>query len=243
MKSDHQTYDYFIGRIPPFLQFELELESLFYIVENHKDDRWYPENNPASQVATIGLFAYFEAFCKHQFAAIVNIFPSLIFSFAAKRGEPKIEFSTILTFNGEFEKHIGSVLAEQYDFGTTKSINSIFHDLLSITPFSNVEAEKFNKILYKRNLLVHHAGYYTLKYAKKNLITIEQKQKAFKEAVKIDTEECHDISNFLFEMALKITRQSVYALKRHSEFQSLNPEDERVLAIEDLFKAVWDTIE
>ncbi len=104
MKEHHQTYEFFTGKISPFLLFEMEFHSLFYIVENHKNDKFYPEINPASQVASIGLLAYFEAFCKHQFAVIVNIFPTLITPFAAKRNEPKIELSTIVSFGGEVEK-------------------------------------------------------------------------------------------------------------------------------------------
>src|ERR1700712_4701072 len=96
MRDNYKTYDFFTGKISPFLLFEMEYHSLFYVVENHKNDPYYSEINPASQVASIGLLAYFEAFCKHQFAAIVNLFPSLITKFAFKRDEPKIEFSTIL---------------------------------------------------------------------------------------------------------------------------------------------------
>src|SRR5687767_2738353 len=101
MKDAYKTYDFFIGRISPFLLFEMEYHSLFYIVENHKNDRFYPDINPASQVASIGLLAYFEAFCKHQFAAIVNLFPALIHDFSQKRGDPKIDFSAIIAFKGE----------------------------------------------------------------------------------------------------------------------------------------------
>ena len=121
MKKDHETYDYFTGKISPFLLFEMEFHSLFYVVQKLNDDKFYPELNPASPVATIGLLAHFEAFCKHQFAAAINIFPSLVHSFSTKRGEPKIAFSSILAFKNEVDKNLGFLLAEQYDFGTSKS--------------------------------------------------------------------------------------------------------------------------
>jgi hypothetical protein len=242
MRESYQTYDFFTGKISPFLLFEMEFHSLFYIEENHRNDRFYPEINPVSQVASIGLLAYFEAFCKHQFAAIVNLFPSLIRTFASKREEPRIEFSTIISFSGEFEKNIGFALAENYDFGTAKSINGIFRDLLLITPFDKKEIEEFNEIVYKRNLLVHHAGYYTLQYLKKNAISEELKQRAFKEAVKIDTDEYHKISDFLFEMAMKITRETVKAVKEHHEFKSLPPGNEKINAVEELLQGIHDTL-
>lgn len=240
MKSNYETYDSFVGNISPFLLFEMEYHSLSYIVENHKEDKFYPETNPASQVASIGLLAYFEAFCKHQFAAIVNLMPSLLKDFCIKRGEPKVEFSTIASFNGDFENNIGFALAEIYDFGTAKAINSIFRDLLLITPFSKEEESKFNSIVYNRNLLVHHAGYYTLQYLKKNAPE-EIRQKAFKNTVKIDTVEYYDVSDFLFEMAMKITRASVKAVRAHSDFKTLS--SERINATEELLRGLYDTLE
>ena len=243
MRDSHKTYDLFAGNIPPFLLFEMEFHSLFYVVQNHKNDQYYPNINPASQVASIGLLAYFEAFCKHQFAAIVNLFPSLISGFAIKRGEPKIEFSTIISFDGEFERNIGFVLAEQYDFGSAKSINGLFHDLILVTPFNAEEAKTFNEIVFKRNLLVHHAGYFTLQYLNKNAISGQIKEKAFREAVRIDTNEYEEISDFLFEMAMKITRETVKAIKKKAEYKSLPSNSEKLNAIEELLRGVYDFLD
>lgn len=243
MREGHQTYDFFVGKISPFLLFEMEYHSLFYVVEKHKSDPHYKEINPASQVASIGLLAYFEAFCKHQFAAIVNLFPSLIPPFGAKRGEPKIDFSTIVSFKGNFEKNMGFILAEQYDFGTAKSINGLFRDLLLVTPFDKDEENKLNEIVYKRNLLVHHAGYYTLKYLKAGSISEDLRITAFNDAVKIDTENYHEISDFLFEMAIKINRETVSAVRRHPDFASLTDDDERVKAVAELLQGIYDTMD
>lgn len=239
MRKDHQTYDFFVGKISPFLLFEMEWDSLFYVVEHHKNDPHYTEINPASQVASIGLLAYFEAYCKHQFAAIVNLFPSLIHAFAAKRGEPKIDFSTIISFNGNFEKNIGFILAQQYDFGTAKSINGLFRDLLIVTPFAKDEEKKLNDIVYRRNLLVHHAGYYTLKHLKDGVIEKDAKLQAFKDAVKIDTEGYQEISDFLMDMAAKINRETVAALRRQPQYCKLAADDERVKAVTELMQAMY----
>jgi len=243
MRDSYKTYDFFTGKIAPFLLFEMEYHSLFYVVENHKNDRFYPEINPASQVASIGLLAYFEAFCKHQFAAIVNLFPSLIAEFSCKRGEPKIEFSTIVSFKGEFEKNIGFALAENYDFGTSKAINGLFKDLLLVTPFNMKEQKVFDEIVFCRNLLVHHGGFYTLQYLKKNSISEELKKSVFKDAIKIDTAKYHEISDFLFEMAIKIARQTVKAAKNLDEFKSLPKDSERRSAVDELLQAIYDTME
>jgi hypothetical protein len=243
MKGAYQTYDCFVGKIAPFLLFEIEYHNLFGVVESHKGDRFYSEINPASQVASIGLLSYFEAFCKHQFAAILNILPSLAKTFCRKRGEPKIEFSTITSLNGEFQRNIGFALGEVYDFGTAKNINAIFRDLLLITPFNKEEESKFNEIVYKRNLLVHHGGFYTLQFLKGQGFSEDFQRQAFRGAVKIDTEDYHEISDFLFEMAMKIARATVKALRSVPEYMSIAEDDERVLMVEELLRGLHDYLE
>lgn len=244
MKNDHQSSVFFVGRISPFLLFEMEFHSLFYIVERHKDDRFYKEVNPAAQAAFISLHSYFEAFCKHQFAAIVNIFPSLVHSFASKRGEPKLEFSTIMSFSGSIENSIGFILAESYDFGTAKSVNGLFRDLLKISPFSRDEERKFNSISSNRNLLVHHGGYYTFEYSRNNATTSATKGlSAFYDAVKIDTSEYSMLSDFLLEMAVKITSQSVKAVMALPEYIALDDSHEKKLAVQEMLRGLHDTLD
>ncbi len=61
-----------------------------------------------------------------------------------------------------------------------KSINGLYRDLLLITPFSKVKKkEEFDNILHKRNLLVHHAGFYTLQHFKKNRHSKDLKRHGF----------------------------------------------------------------
>jgi hypothetical protein len=243
VRNSYQTCKEFVGEISPFLLFEMEYHRLFYIVENHKNDNFYSEINPASPMASIGLLAHFEAFCKHQFAAIVNLMPSLIPPFSSKRSEPKIEFSTIASFEGKFENNIGFILSEIYDFGTAKSINGIFRDLLLITPFDKKEIATFDSIVFRRNLLVHHAGYYTSQYSKRSTSSVEMLQKAFKETVKIDTDEFGEISEFLFEMAKKITRVSVDAFKKHADFNLIEKNNEKVVVVYEMLQGIYDTLE
>lgn len=240
MRPNYQPHDYFVGKIAPFLLFEMEFHSLYYVVQNHKEDKFYPENNPASQVATIGLLAYFESFCKHQFAAIVNIMPTLLLSFAQKRDEPKIEFSTIFSFVGDIKRNLGFLLAEKYDFGTVKSINGIFRDLLNITIFNKKEEKLFNQTLHKRNLLVHHAGYFTLQSLKGKVSSTQFKRIPFKEAIKIDTEDYNTISDFLFEMALKIARQTNEAIRTDPSYKDLG--GKKTDAIKQMMQGLYDNL-
>jgi hypothetical protein len=246
MKSENpdekstKVVNFFVGGIPPFLFFEMQFHSLFYLVQSHKDDEFYKQN-PASEIATIGLIAHFEAFCKHHFAALININPDLLKEFCKKREEPKIEISILLSFDGKFENNLGFILSEQYDFGSGKMINGLFRDLLMVTPFSEEDSKNFDAILQKRNLLVHHAGFYTLQHLKKNKLSEEIKEKAFRVAVKITTEDYEEISDFLFEMAMKIVRITLPALKR--QFEQIAPLEEfHIEAIDNLYQGVYDTI-
>jgi hypothetical protein len=234
--------DSFVGRIPPFLFFEMQYHSLFYLVEAHNDDPYYKTQNPASEIATIGLVAHFEAFCKHHFAAIANVHPALLQAFCIKRGEPKIEISTLLSFDSKLENSLGFVLAEQYDFGSAKMINGLFRDLLMVTPFSDDEAKSFDGILQKRNLLVHHAGFYTLQHLKEHSLPEEIKERAFRDAIIISTEDFGKISDFLFEMAMKIVRTTVPALKK--QLDKIAPlKAFHIEAIEGLYRGVYDSLE
>ena len=208
---------FFIGRIPPFLLFEMEYHSLFALVESHKNKKYFEKPNPATEVAWMGLAAHFEAFCKHQFAAIANILPALLSIFATKREQAAVKLSDVLSLYGKFEKNIGFFVAEQYDFGSAEMINSLFRDLLAITPFSKNENKKFSIILLKRHLLVHHAGIYTLQYLKKGSIPDDIKDRAFQDSIVINTKDYYEMSDFLFEMAMKITRVTVSALRKKLE--------------------------
>ena len=37
-KNNYETYDFFVGRISPFLLFEMEYHGLFHLAESHKDE-------------------------------------------------------------------------------------------------------------------------------------------------------------------------------------------------------------
>lgn len=243
MVNDKAIQNYFVGKTSPFLLFEKEYHSLHYVVENHKNDRYYKDNNPACQVAFIGILAYFEAFCKHQFAAIINIFPELAIDFSEKRRNLQIDLKTIISFRESTFKNLGFILAEKYDFGSASSINNNFKDLLLITPFSKEEVSIFKNIIHKRNLLVHHAGYYTLKslnYPKINIT--ERTNKAFRENVKIETSVFEEYSEFFFQMAIKITRETIVAITRLDMYKSLDRESLKIKAVDELGVALYDRL-
>mgnify|MGYP001426178921 CR=1 FL=1 len=237
-----QVNNLFVGGIPPFLFFEMQCHSLFYLVESHKNDPYYKDINPAIEVATIGLIAHFEAFCKHHFAALINLNPELLVEFCKKRDEPKIEISTIISFIDKIESYLGFIISEHYDFGSGKLINGLFRDLLMVTPFSEKEAQLFDEILQKRNLLVHHAGYFTLQHLKKNKMLQTKVDFEFRDAVKITTEDFQEIWDFLFDMGVKIVRSTVSKLnadmKKNATLTSF-----QIDAFENFYNGLYDSLE
>ena len=244
MKKIDSVEKYFVGLTPPFLLFEKEYHSLDYVVENHNNDRYYKDHNPACQVAFIGILSYFEAFCKHQFAAAINIFPELAFSFSEKRKNLKIDLSTIISLRENTFENLGFILAEKYDFGSASSINSNFRDLLLITPFSKKRTKIFEEIIYKRNLFVHHAGFYTLQSLNTLKIDVsEQEAKAFVDNVSINMSIYQEYADFLFKTALAITRETIKALKSLEEFKPLDQNSSKFKAIEELGVGVYDRID
>jgi plasmid maintenance system antidote protein VapI len=84
-----------------------------------------------AEVCLIGLAAFFEAFCKDQFASIINICPETLSRFVAKRNTVTVELADLLLILPTTSR-LGFVLAEKYDFGSAKEVNSLYSDLLGV---------------------------------------------------------------------------------------------------------------
>jgi hypothetical protein len=163
--------DYFISAVPPRLTFELGLDELVALVNAHEEADTSMSNTTA-QVCLIGLAAHFEAFCKGLFAAVVNICPDLLADFCETRNVT-IDIRLLLKVKDSFDYRLGSLLAEEYDFGSAKTINSLFFDLIHITAFSKDNQKKYAEFLNDRNLLVHHGGVFTFRYEGQRFATKE----------------------------------------------------------------------
>jgi hypothetical protein len=162
MREETTVLDFFVGGVPPDMFFKLTYDDLCGLVKSSSERS--EGSNTTAEVCLIGLAAHFEAFCKNQFAAIVNICPQVLSRFCEKRPGATIELKALLHNVEVLRQGLGFSLAEQYDFGSPRIINSLFYDLLGITPFSKKERRKYHQFLNERNLLVHHGGIYTSRY-------------------------------------------------------------------------------
>lgn len=162
-EKEKLALDYFIGGVPAGPLFKLDLDRLKDMV-NTSEQETVPRSNPAAEIGLIALVAYFEAFCKNEFASLVNICPQILANFFEKRKDVTLKAKDLLLLDEDIRHSLGSLLSEKYDFGTAKKINGLFHDLVSITPFSKKEMGKYDQLVNDRNLLVHHGGIYTTRY-------------------------------------------------------------------------------
>ena len=189
--------------------------------------------NISAEVCMIGLAAYFEAFCKNEFAAIINIFPETLSKFTEKR-ECKITAKNILHVISEFDHSLGFLIAEEYDFGSAKAINGLFQDLLNITPFSKKEAGKYAEFLNDRNLLVHHGGIYTAKYKGQKFVRKQTGGEIYFDSLVVKKTEVHQWADFLLTTAKKTGAATSAALSEFVVSKNLKCDSERKMAIEAL---------
>jgi hypothetical protein len=217
--SEPHERELFVANLTPYELFTVHVGQLKDIVDRSKDIEDEGEILPdsAMEVCLIGLVSYFEAFCKHQFAALINICPPLLEQFAERRIQSSVKLKDIVLLMSNLERQIGFVIAEQYDFGSPELINGIFRDLISVTPFSKGEAHKYTQLLNDRHLLVHHAGIYTIRYATAQLSRGDLPENLFRNSIVVTREDYFRWSNFLTKMAVKIIRATTSHLREFIE--------------------------
>ncbi|MDT5122421.1 MAG: hypothetical protein QOC96_1903 [Acidobacteriota bacterium] len=223
--------EYFIAGVPPRAIFEMDIEGLKKLVESTTN---YQESQirgtMISEVCLIGLAAYFEAYCKNQFAAIINICPQTLETFATKRDNLTIKLKDILKISGMIDYRLGSLLAEQYDFGSARTINSLFFDLLGVTLFSRSETEKYAEFLEDRNLLVHHGGIFTLKYREK-ATPKSLRDRVYFDSLVIHKDDFLRWATFIHQLVNKFTVTTHKALQEFVSSNGVNLEEETSKAI------------
>ena len=186
-----------------------------------------------AELCVIGLAAYFEAFCKNEFAAVINICPGILSAFTAKR-ECNVSGRGLLYILSAPRCRLGSLVAEQYDFGSAKSINGLFRDMLNIAPFSKREAKKYAEFLSDRNLLVHHGGVYPLKYAEQKLASKKMGRLVHFESLVVNKSDVNRWAEFLVRLATKIGNATAAALLKSTASQGFKCNVERKKAIQAL---------
>jgi hypothetical protein len=121
--EEKNMLDYFVGGVPASGIFQMNYDSIIEIIDNNVVS---DEGNTIFELCFIGFVAYFEAFSKSHFASLINIFPFLLESFTDKRGDVKVNVNDIFLIRHDIENQLGFLVAEQFDFGRAKNINTLY---------------------------------------------------------------------------------------------------------------------
>jgi hypothetical protein len=232
MTENLDWLDFFHGGVPPYQFFRLSFDELSELVASSKVEDGL---DTTAEVCLIGLAACFEAFCKNQFAAIMNICPETLAAFAEKRQEASLSLGLLASFMKNIDFRIGSLISEQYDFGPAKTINGLFQDLLKVTPFSNDEMAEYSNFLNDRNLLVHHGGVFTHKYRGQQYQKKEiQLSRVYFDSLVVGKNDFSKWANWANGMAKKIVEASHSGLESFIVTAGLTLEPERKKAADGL---------
>lgn len=194
--------EFFVSGVPPLLSYQTSLQDLDAIASRDANGRI----DTACEICTIGAVSYFEAFCHHQFAGIINIWPNILKRFAEKRTQFSIPVGDFARLEELRFPQVGSLVSEHCDFGSGKKINSLFQDLVGVTPFKKSEIGKHDSLLNDRNLLVHHGGIYTLNYQKQKFIEEEAFERVFMDSLVVDYNYFKERCSTLEALANKIAK-------------------------------------
>lgn len=226
--------DYFPGGIPPAQLFKMDYDELRDLVKSTKRQSWH--ESTFLGLCLIGLVAYFEAFFKNEFGSLINIHPPLLTDFIKKRGDIKVNLTDIITFDYDVSNRIGFILSEQHDFGSAKTINGLYGDLIRVTPFSKREMERYNHILRDRNLLVHHGGIFTSRYRREQIHKRMLKERVFFDSLIIRKEDFSSNAEFLESIVIKTMRNCHKTLSYLIDHSSVSLTEEKKKAVHYL---IW----
>jgi hypothetical protein len=225
--------DYFIGGVPALDYFLLEVADIKKVAARSRTTHGL---DLLSELCLIGLAAHFEAYCKNTFAAIVNICPETLYRFSGHR-ECSLPIRNLLRVLPTVRRALGFLLAEEYDFGSAKTVNSLFFDLLNVTPFSKDEAAAYSDFLNDRNLLVHHGGVYTQKYAGQRFATKSVSHRIHFDSLVVNKRDVRKWADFLTAMATKMGQISQKALDEFILENQIKCNSEKKRAVRALAKA------
>ena len=164
MQEDREQspLDFFVGGVPPLAIFTMHL------VDIEKLLQMPGIGYTGYMLAYIGVVSYTEAFFKDHFASVLNMFPEKCAVLQSCGRDVSVDVPDLLKLEDPLQSKLGFVLSERFNFGSPKTTNSLFKDLLLLTPFSKDSAVAFDRVLEIRNVLVHHGGTPTIRFKRED---------------------------------------------------------------------------
>jgi len=224
MQEPGYAHDYFAGGVPPFWMLTSHLSSISELlhVPIAGDD------GTVKGLAFIGVVSYAEAFFKDQFAAVLNLFPEKALCLKGRGRDVGIDLTDLLRLEDPLHSKFGFLLSERFNFGSPKAVNSLYHDLLLITPFSKDHVSAFDKVLAIRNLLVHHGGLLTSEFNRD--VAQDLRERTFFDSLVISRKQVGEAALLALQVARGTIESTVSRL--HAELDGLQHQGLRRKAID-----------
>ena len=204
--------DFHPSGVPAGIVFDGQIDDVLKLVET------FPAQigHTVEELSLIGVVAYFEGFCKNHTAAILNICPHLVRELNKSGRDIKLSPVDVLDHADNLPTLFGSLVVEKIDFGTAKSINGLYRDMLKITPLSKREADKFHALLEDRNVIVHHGNILTPKYSSERFIKREIGcSRMFFDSLVVSRKNVQDAAEFLHDLSIKLRKATKVALSKY----------------------------
>ena len=212
METEQDWSDFFAAAVPAGVIFDMEVVDLRVIAQRLENAEH--QLDPTAELCFIGLVAYFEGFCKNHFASLINIHPELIRNLEAAGRSVALSAADLLDVDEPIRTQLGFLVADQFDFGTPKSINGLYGALLKRTPFGREDSEMFGQILDDRHLLVHHGGIFGPRYSGERFIKREVgRRRLFMDSLLVTSEQVLAAGDFLVGISRKLRSSTQDALR------------------------------
>jgi hypothetical protein len=240
LKRHTHWLDFHPGGVPAGIIFDDQVKDACELADTRPPDTKDLRSGIGAEFAFIGLVAYFEGFCKHHTAAIINICPQLLRELAARGREIKLGAIDIVDCAEHLSTQFGCLVVEKIDFGTAKAINGLYQDLLGITPLSKREADRFHALLEDRNLIVHHGNILTPVYARERFIRREiGRSRIFLDSLQVTPDDVRAAAKLLHSLSVKLRVESHRALAKFVKTNRLRLAKPNREALEYVGAATW----
>lgn len=147
----------------------------------------------------------------------MNSTPPLLKNFSNRRLQASIPIRDLIPFGPRVSENLGFIVAEHYDFGSTKNINRLFEDLADFTPIGADDGKILDSMIFDRNLLTHHGGVYSMRYSHERNTVKTVRGGVYFDSLVVTSKDYFAHENFILELARKMSRGASDALTRWIE--------------------------
>ncbi|RPJ79117.1 MAG: hypothetical protein EHM20_02240 [Alphaproteobacteria bacterium] len=217
---DEMLNENFISAFPPLMLFADRFNWLTDFVANISSDNISEllHGQRTVEISFIGLISYFEAFLKGLFSIAINLLPDSIENLRRDKHNTNVDAYFVAKYVLDKNIPLGTLLTENFDFGTAQKANSLFCSLLKLTPFSKDDARMYNEVLQNRNLIVHHGAAATFSHAEDFNSSSNYHVISIGEGLTLDAIDYFEAAKLIGEIAIKINKAVASSIsKKYAE--------------------------